>query len=61
MKCPSCDTELRIIKSAYVTERDDTPDAPTRLFIEQSLACRNRNCENENKIVSVTRNEIPIG
>ena len=61
MKCPKCQVELRIIHSRNVLENDDTPDVPTKLFMEQDLTCLNKNCEDFETIVKTVRNELPIG
>ena len=61
MKCPLCQLELRIVKSRNVLENDDTPDEPTKLFVEQDLSCLNKQCQNYNTIVQTVRNEIEIG
>ena len=61
MKCPKCQVELRIIHSRNVLENDDTPDVPTKLYMEQDLTCLNKNCEDFETIVKTVRNELPIG
>ena len=61
MKCPLCQVEMRISRSRNVVENDDTPDTPTKLFVEQELVCFNKNCANHGKIVKTIRNEVPIG
>ena len=61
MKCPKCQVELRIIKSRNVLENDNTPDLPTKLYIEQDLSCLNKNCENYEQIVETIKTEEPIG
>lgn len=61
MKCPLCQLEMRISRSRNVVENDDTPNAVTKLFIEQEVSCVNKNCENFNKVVKTFKNEIPIG
>ena len=61
MKCPLCKTEMRITSTRYVTENDDTDTLDTKLFIEQDLSCRNKNCSNFEKVVEATKTEIPIG
>lgn len=61
MKCPICQVEMRICRSRNVVENDDTPDAPTKLFVEQDLMCRNKECQNFDKVVDTVRNELPIG
>ena len=61
MKCPVCQLELRIVKVRNVLENDDTPDEPTRLFVEQDLSCLNKQCKNYKTIVQTIRDEEPIG
>lgn len=61
MKCPLCNTELRIKKSRNVIENDDTADRQTKLFIEFDMTCGNRNCSNYDTVVDTVRNEQPIG
>jgi len=61
MKCPLCQLELRITKARNVLEHDDTPDEPTKLFVEQDLSCLNKQCQNYNTVVQTIRNELEIG
>lgn len=61
MKCPLCNTELRIKKSRNVIENDDTAEMQTKLFIEFDMTCGNRNCQNYDTVVDTVRNEQPIG
>lgn len=61
MKCPLCQVEMRISRSRNVVENDDTPDTPTKLFIEQELKCLNKNCQNYDKVMQTFKNEVPIG
>ena len=61
MKCPLCRVEMRISRSRNVVENDDTPDTPTKLYIEQDLTCLNKNCSNYEQVVETVRNELPIG
>ena len=61
MKCQQCQLELRIVKSRNVLENDDTPDEPTKLFVEQDLSCLNKNCPNYNQVVQTVRSELEIG
>lgn len=60
MKCPLCQTEMRITQSRNVLVNDDTPDKPTELYIEQDLKCMNKNCANYDKVVETERIEEPI-
>ena len=61
MKCPLCQVEMRITRSRNVVENDDTPDTPTKLFVEQEISCLNKNCNNYNTVVETVKSEIPIG
>ena len=61
MKCPLCNVEMRIMRSRNVVENDDTPEAETKLYVEQELSCLNTNCANYEKTVETVRNEIPLG
>ena len=61
MKCPSCDAELRIVGVRNMVENDDTPDVPTKLFLEQDLECVNVKCPSYQQIVETIKTEIPIG
>ena len=61
MKCPLCNVEMRITKTRNILENDNTPDAETKLFVEQDLTCLNKNCSNFERVVQTVRNEIPIG
>lgn len=61
MKCPLCQVEMRISKSRYVIENDDTPDEETKLFIEQDMTCINKTCANYEKVVDTDKVRIPVG
>ena len=61
MKCPLCQVEMRIIRSRNVVENDNTPDKPTKLYVEQDFSCLNKSCKNYEKVVETVRNEQPIG
>ena len=61
MKCPICQLEMRITRSRNIVTNDDTPDKPTKLYVEQEMSCMNKNCKNYNTVVETIRNEIPIG
>lgn len=61
MKCPLCNVELRIVRSRNMVEHDDTPDIPTKLYVDQDFKCVNKNCPNYDHVVETVRNEIPIG
>ena len=61
MKCPLCQVEMRISKSRYILEDDDTPEKNTKLYIEQDMSCMNKRCNNYDTVVTTVRNEVPIG
>lgn len=44
MKCPLCNIEMRIVKSAVRFENDDTPDFQTKAYRVLTLKCRNPQC-----------------
>ena len=60
MKCPLCNVEMRILRSRMVVENDDTPDVPTKLFVEQEFSCLNKGCANYESTVETMKNEIPL-
>lgn len=61
MICPMCQLEMRITSTRNVVENDDTPEAETKLYVEQDLSCMNRQCENFEKVVETVRSELPLG
>ena len=61
MKCPLCQVEMKISRSRNVLENDNTPDTPTKLYVEQDFTCPNKNCENYEKVAKTVRHELPIG
>lgn len=60
MKCPLCNLEMRITRSRYVTENDDTPDVPTRLYQEMDMMCKNEKCTNYNTVVETVKEELAL-
>lgn len=60
MKCPLCQTEMRISKTRYRTKNDDTADAETKLYAVQTLVCRNSQCENYNTVVTEIEHPLTI-
>lgn len=60
MKCPKCNTEAKIVKTQYVAENDDSPDIPTKLYIEQLFACRNPQCVDFEKVIKTVRNPLSL-
>ena len=61
MKCPLCRLEMRITKNLHRVENDDSPNEETKLYIIQELTCLNKNCDNYNKVVETSKNELPLG
>ena len=61
MKCPLCQLEMRITASRNVVENDNTPDTPTKLFVEMDMTCFNKACENYDTVVDTVRTELPLG
>ena len=59
MKCPLCQTEMRITQTEYRTE-NDTSDKKTRLYAIQPVVCRNKHCENYNQIVDEIKHELAL-
>lgn len=52
MKCPSCNTEMIIVKSGYVI-------ADGKLYRETTRKCRNKNCPQYRKEGATERSELP--
>lgn len=61
MKCPLCDTEAYIKASRYVVEGDNDSEEETKLFNEQEVACRNKNCKNYGIVIHTFKNPIKLG
>ena len=53
MKCPLCNTEMRIKSSGYVVNDG-------KLFAKQVLTCRNKNCANFGKDVKNIYNPLDV-
>lgn len=60
MKCPLCNIEMAIKSSRHVVVGDNSPDTDTKLFLEQELVCRNKNCPNHGKVVDKVKNPIQL-
>jgi hypothetical protein len=60
MLCPKCKIEMRISASRYVVDHDDTPEAETKLYTQQDMVCRNKQCINYGKLVFQNLIELPI-
>ena len=58
MICPDCGIELRISKSRYVFENDDTPKEKTVAYVEQDLECRNPQCPSYKQIVETVKHKV---
>lgn len=57
MKCPLCQTEMRILKTRY---RIKESDAGQKLYAVQSMVCRNPQCENYENIVDEVEHQLEI-
>lgn len=51
MKCPKCNTEMRIKASGYVTNGG-------KVFMKQVLTCRKKDCPNYDKDVKTIYNAL---
>lgn len=51
MKCPLCNTEMRIRATEYVQNNGD-------IFTKQILTCRNKNCPNFDKDVDIVYSSL---
>lgn len=60
MLCPICKLEMVIIRSQYKVKNDDTADKETKLFLEQTLSCRNKACQNFGKDVEIIDNPLKL-
>ena len=52
MKCPLCNTEMRIVSTSYVQNEG-------KIFSKQIFTCRNKNCSNFGKEVKTVY--APLG
>lgn len=60
MKCPKCGIEMAIKATRYKTENDNTPDKETKLYIEQDMVCRNKECPNYGNVVDTIKNPVKL-
>ena len=60
MLCPKCKCELFIGKTRYVAENDNTDEKETKLYVEQDMVCRNKKCDNHEKVIETIRSEMPL-
>lgn len=44
MRCPQCDTEMRIMSSRLEVEGDDSPDTSTAVYRVMTFGCINPQC-----------------
>ncbi len=66
MKCPKCNSSLKIASSKIKPKRDWLPFVKTQVFNEITLVCINPKCENYSgtdlnnpqKIVTTVRNKV---
>ena len=56
MKCPLCQREMRISRSAYKLKSVDPPE----LVMTHEMVCRYKQCSNYNKVVTTTENPITV-
>lgn len=56
MKCPLCQTEMRISRTRYKT----TQEPPIKLYAVQSLVCRSKQCENYGAVVEEISHELSV-
>jgi hypothetical protein len=60
MKCPLCNVEAYIHKTYNRVEGDNSPDTETKVFTVQELYCRNKNCENNGKLIQTVEHQLNI-
>ncbi|MEG1753762.1 MAG: hypothetical protein RR234_07600 [Christensenella sp.] len=58
MLCKECASELRISKSETIVHGDKSPNTQTRVVVEQSMICTNRQCGMFNKIAEKVETQI---
>lgn len=60
MKCPLCNVEMAINASRYKVDGDNSSETETKLYIEQDIVCRNKNCTNFGKVVKTIKNPLQL-
>lgn len=58
--CPKCGLLLRVGRSYYTSENDDTPDLPTKIFINLEMLCLNQDCS-EYAGVDIANPKVIVG
>ena len=51
---------MAIKSTRYKTENDNTPDKETKLYIEQDMVCRNKECPNYGNVVDTIKNPVKL-
>lgn len=60
MKCSLCNVEASISKTYNKVEGDDSPYTETKVYTVQEVSCRNKNCDNYNKVIAVVKHKLNI-
>ena len=60
MKCPLCNVEAFISSTYNKVEGDNSPDTETKVYTVQEMSCRNKNCDNYNKVVATVEHRLNI-
>lgn len=58
MQCKVCKCEMRITNGKIVTEGDNGPDTPTKVYRELEYRCRAKQCPEYDKVQAVQRVEL---
>lgn len=58
MLCPQCQLEMRIAKTSVIVTGDTSPQEETKVFYQHEMACYNPQCQNNGKIVEISRCKI---
>ena len=59
MLCPICQLEMGISSSNNVIEVDQVTKQPS-LYLDQELSCRNKQCQNFQKVVTKIRHPLQV-
>ena len=59
MLCPICQLEMGISSSNNVIEVDKVTNQPS-LYLDQELSCRNKQCQNFQKVVTKIRHPLQV-
>jgi hypothetical protein len=60
MKCSLCNVEASITKTFNRVEGDNSPYTETKVYTVQEMSCRNKNCDNYNKVIAVVEHQLNI-